>query len=116
MTVSFGLRNVDNLRVALREILRVLEPGGRTAILEFAIPESRLIRPLYLAYFRHLLPRIGHWLSARGTAYHYLAESVPSFPQRRQFTDELSAAGFLEPAWQNLSGGIVCLYTGARSR
>lgn len=115
VTVAFGLRNVEDLQSALREMLRVLAPGGKTAILEFAIPERQPLRRLYLFYFRHLLPRIGRWISPRGSAYGYLRDSVMHFPQRQAFTVEMHRAGFSNPAWRNLSGGIVCLYTGIRS-
>jgi len=115
LTVSFGVRNVEDLQAALREMNRVLAPGGTAAILEFATPRGKLFRQLYLLYFLHLLPRIGRWLSPRGSAYRYLTESVLSFPQRHDFTDEMTRAGFTNTAWQDLSGGIVCLYTGTRS-
>lgn len=115
LTVSFGVRNVEDLQAALREMRRVLTPGATAAILEFATPSGRLFRRLYLLYFVHLLPRIGRWISPRGSAYQYLTESVLSFPQRQEFIDEMTRAGFSNTAWQDLSGGIVCLYTGTRS-
>ena len=115
VTVSFGLRNVENLDSALTEMRRVLVPGGKAAILEFATPVQPVVRKLYLVYFLHLLPRIGRWLSPRGSAYQYLTDSVMSFPQRQEFIDAMHRCGFVHTAWQDLSGGIVCLYTGARS-
>jgi len=115
LTVSFEVRNVEDLQAALREMLRILAPGGTAAILEFATPTRKLFRQLYLLYFVHLLPRIGRWVSPRGSAYQYLTESVLSFPQRQDFIDEMTRAGFTHTAWQDLSGGIVCLYTGTRS-
>lgn len=115
VTVSFGLRNVESLDLALAEMHRILAPGGSAAILEFATPRSPLFRRIYLFYFQHLLPRVGRWLSPRGSAYRYLPDSVMSFPQRQKFTAEMSHAGFINATWQDLSGGIVCLYTGNRS-
>jgi demethylmenaquinone methyltransferase/2-methoxy-6-polyprenyl-1,4-benzoquinol methylase len=115
LTVSFGVRNVEDLQAALQEMVRVLAPGGTAAILEFATPTGKLFRQLYLLYFIHLLPRIGSWISPRGSAYQYLTESVLSFPQRQDFLDEMTQAGFTHTAWQDLSGGIVCLYTGTKS-
>ena len=115
VTVSFGLRNVENLEAALSEMHRVLTPGGRAAILEFATPRKPLLRRIYLIYFLHLLPKIGRWLSPRGSAYQYLTDSVMSFPQRQELTAEMTKTGFTNTAWQDLSGGIVCLYTGTRS-
>jgi demethylmenaquinone methyltransferase/2-methoxy-6-polyprenyl-1,4-benzoquinol methylase len=113
-TVAFGLRNVADLDRCLGEIARVLEPRGRVAFLEFALPESRLIRRPYLFYFRRILPRIGALLSPRGSAYAYLPSSVVDFPQREAFTRRLEAAGFDQARWRNLSGGTVCLYTGRK--
>lgn len=114
VTVSFGLRNVADLDAALHEMVRVLRPRGRAAVLEFAVPANRLLRGPYLFYFRRLLPWIGRRLSPRGSAYSYLPASVLDFPQRRDFLARMTAAGFEAPSWSDLSGGIVALYTGSR--
>lgn len=111
-TVSFGLRNVANLDAALRQLASVLRPGGRLVVLEFAVPRIRPLRGLYLFYFRRLLPWIGRLVSRRGAAYTYLPESVLEFPQRQGFLDRMAAAGFTGLAWNDLSAGIVCLYSG----
>lgn len=109
-TVSFGLRNVESLDAALGELHRVLEAGGELAVLEFALPTAPVIAPLYAFYFRRVLPWIGRLISSSDSAYDYLPSSVPDFPQREQFTERLSAAGFERASWRNLSGGVVCLY------
>lgn len=111
-TVSFGLRNVADLDAALRQLAGVLRPGGRLVVLEFAIPRLPGLRQLYLFYFRRLLPWIGRLISARGSAYNYLPESVLEFPQRQGFLDRMAAAGFTGLSWDELSGGTVCLYKG----
>jgi len=111
-TVSFGLRNVADLDRALAQLAAGLEPGGKLVILEFALPRRRWLRPLYLFYFRRILPRIGGWLSPRGSAYDYLPSSVLDFPQRADFTGHMERAGLTDCRWRDLSGGIVCLYTG----
>lgn len=111
-TVSFGLRNVADLDAALRQLAKVLRPGGKLVVLEFAVPRFPPLRALYLFYFRHLLPGIGRLISKRGSAYTYLPESVLEFPQRQGFLDRMTAAGFTEVAWEDLAGGIVCLYSG----
>jgi demethylmenaquinone methyltransferase/2-methoxy-6-polyprenyl-1,4-benzoquinol methylase len=113
-TVSFGLRNVEDLDAGLRALAAALRLGGRLAVLEFALPENRLLRGLYLFYFRRLLPAIGRLLSPRGSAYSYLPASVLEFPQRRGLTERLERAGFTDAGWRDLAGGTVCLYTATR--
>lgn len=113
-TVAFGLRNVADLDQALEELGRALRPGGRLAVLEFALPPARPLRALYLFYFTRLLPRIGRLLSPRGSAYSYLPCSVLTFPQRREFLDRMAAAGFADLSWRDLATGVVCLYLGQR--
>jgi demethylmenaquinone methyltransferase / 2-methoxy-6-polyprenyl-1,4-benzoquinol methylase len=111
-TVSFGLRNVADLDTSLRQLAAVLRPGGKLVVLECAIPEWQPLRGLYLFYFLRLLPWIGRLISPRGSAYTYLPNSVLGFPQRQEFLDRLSAAGFTGVAWEDLSGGTVCIYQG----
>jgi len=112
-TVAFGLRNVADLDLALRELAAALAPGGRLAVLEFAVPQAAPLRALYLFYFRRVLPWIGRRLSDSSSAYDYLPSSVLGFPQRRGFLDRMAAAGFADLACKDLAAGIVCLYTGA---
>ena len=114
-TVAFGLRNVADLDGALAEIARILSPGARLAVLEFAVPTGAALRRLYLFYFRRILPWVGRAISRSGSAYSYLPESVLEFPQRGDFLERLGAAGFEECTWQDLTGGIVCLYLARRS-
>jgi len=111
-TVSFGMRNVADLDRALEQLARSLAPGGQLVILEFAVPEPAWLRKPYLFYFRHVLPRIGKLLSPRGSAYGYLPDSVLEFPQRAGFARRMERAGLTGCRWRNLTGGIVCLYTG----
>ncbi len=115
VTVSFGLRNVTDLDGALAEIQRVLEPGGRAAILEFTVPRNRLLRGIYLFYFRRVLPLVGRLISPSRSAYSYLPESVLEFPQREGFVERMERAGLTGGAWSDLSGGIVALYTAQRA-
>jgi demethylmenaquinone methyltransferase/2-methoxy-6-polyprenyl-1,4-benzoquinol methylase len=110
-TVSFGLRTVEDLDAGRCRLAEALRPGGRLAVLEFALPGSRVMRGLYLFYFRRLLPAIGRLLSPRGSAYRYLPDSVMEFPQRRAFAERMERAGLSDAAWRDLAGGTVCLYT-----
>jgi demethylmenaquinone methyltransferase/2-methoxy-6-polyprenyl-1,4-benzoquinol methylase len=112
-TVAFGLRNVADLDRALRELAAALAPGGRLAVLEFAVPEAAPLRALYLFYFRRVLPLIGRLLSDSQSAYDYLPSSVLGFPQRQAFLDRMAAAGFADLASLDMAAGIVCLYRGS---
>jgi demethylmenaquinone methyltransferase/2-methoxy-6-polyprenyl-1,4-benzoquinol methylase len=114
-TVSFGLRNVVDLDGALSELSRVIAPGGRLVVLEFALPRLAPLRALYLFYFRRLLPAIGRLISRHDSAYSYLPESVLEFPSRQAFVERLAAAGFTDGAWRDLAAGIVCLYSGRKA-
>ena len=111
VTIAFGIRNVENVEAACAEIRRVLTPGGRLAILEFAIPTMRGVRPAYLWYFNRVLPRIGRLVSRHGAAYGYLPASVGTFAPPEVFVKLLRQAGFADVAANPLTLGIVFLYT-----
>lgn len=113
-TIAFGIRNVEQPEVACRELWRVLRPGGRLAILEFGLPVVPAVRPLYLWYFRRILPRIGRAISGHRVAYDYLPQSVGAFPWGDAFARLLSAAGFFEIRARPLTFGIVYLYSAKR--
>ena len=108
--ISFGIRNVQLPDVALRELARVLRPGGRLAILEFGLPASRPFRALYLWYSSRLLPAVGRLISRHASAYDYLPESVSRFPPPEAFGRLLQANGFPHVEIVPLTLGIVYLY------
>ena len=113
-TIAFGIRNVQAVDVACSELLRVLRPGGRVAILEFGLPVFPAVRPLYLWYFNHVLPRIGRAVSRHDAAYTYLPQSVGGFQFGDVFANILRAAGFSQVVARPLALGIVYLYTGTK--
>ena len=113
--MAFGIRNVADVPKALSEIYRILKSKGHVIILEFSLPNNMLIKQLYLAYFRHVLPRIGGLLSGDKQAYHYLNQSVETFPYGRDFCQLLETAKFENLKAYSLSGGIATLYVGDKA-
>jgi demethylmenaquinone methyltransferase/2-methoxy-6-polyprenyl-1,4-benzoquinol methylase len=114
ITIGFGIRNVESISAACDEMRRVLAPGGRIAILEFAIPSTPGVRPLYLCYFNHVLPLIGRLISGHSAAYGYLPASVGAFATAEEFVTILRQHGFVDVAAARLTFGIVFLYTARR--
>jgi demethylmenaquinone methyltransferase/2-methoxy-6-polyprenyl-1,4-benzoquinol methylase len=114
-TVGFGIRNVEDTAAACAELARVLTPGGRLAVLEFAVPTSPIVRPVYLWYFRRVLPVIGRLVSRHAAAYGYLPASVGAFASPDEFAKLLERSGFVEVAARPLTLGIVSLYTARRA-
>ncbi len=111
LTMSFGIRNVENLEHAFQEMLRVLTPSGKLIILEFALPKPP-VKTFYLLYLRHLLPRIGGLFSKNPFAYQYLNQTIETFPHGKHFCDLLSNAGFSHVKFIPLTFGTVNLYVG----
>jgi demethylmenaquinone methyltransferase/2-methoxy-6-polyprenyl-1,4-benzoquinol methylase len=110
VTVAFGVRNFENLEQGLRDMHRVLQPGGTLAVLEFSQPTSWPFRPLYLFYFKNILPRIGRLVSQDASAYTYLPDSVEAFPYGEAFASKLRDAGFRSVRIRPLTLGIASLY------
>ena len=116
VTVAFGIRNVENTSAACVEMWRVLAPGGRLAILEFAIPTAPIVRTVYLWYFSRVLPAIGRLISRHDAAYGYLPASVGAFATPEAFVTILRQAGFSDIEARPLTLGVVYLYTARSAR
>ncbi|MQA31737.1 MAG: bifunctional demethylmenaquinone methyltransferase/2-methoxy-6-polyprenyl-1,4-benzoquinol methylase UbiE [Luteitalea sp.] len=114
VTVAFGIRNVESPAAVCAEIHRVLAPGGRVAILEFAVPTTPVVRGAYLWYFNRVLPRIGRMISRHHAAYGYLPASVGAFASPGEFVKILRQSGFVEIDAAPQTLGIVHLYTARR--
>lgn len=113
-TVAFGVRNFGNLKQGLKEMNRVLRPGGKIVVLEFSKPLYFPFKQLFNLYFKYLLPVIGKWSSKDQKAYKYLYESVQAFPDYDRFSDILREVGFRSVQWKALSLGICTIYSGEK--
>ncbi|MHA7261856.1 demethylmenaquinone methyltransferase [Arthrobacter sp. TMN-37] len=109
-TISFGLRNVNEPRKALEEMLRVTKPGGRLVIAEFSQPTVALWRNLYTEYLMRALPAIAEKVSSNPDAYVYLAESIRAWPNQDELAAWITDSGWGEVAYRNLNGGIVAVH------
>ena len=114
VTISFGLRNTTDPRAALAEFARVLRPGGRVVVCEFADPTWRPFRHVYRRYLLGALPRVAEAVSSDAPAYRYLAESILAWADRATLAGWLRDAGFADVGVRDLSGGIVALHRGLR--
>lgn len=111
VTIAFGIRNVTRMDDALREILRILKPGGRLLCLEFSRPWAP-VRPFYQAFSSTVIPRLGAWVSRNPDAYEYLIQSIRRFPDQQEMKSVMEACGFGDVSYRNLSFGIACLHVG----
>ena len=114
VTVAFGVRNFEHLDKGLREMYRVLNPGGVAVILEFSSPRHFPVKQVYNFYFKNILPLAGKLISKHNSAYNYLPESVSAFPDGNDFLDHMHSAGFKNTSARTLTFGIASIYTGVK--
>ncbi|MGO4615220.1 demethylmenaquinone methyltransferase [Nocardia sp. 2YAB30] len=110
VTISFGLRNIVDSDLALREMLRVTKPGGRLVVCEFSTPVAPMFRTVYMEYLMKTLPKVARTVSSNPDAYVYLAESIRAWPNQRQLAMRVAANGWSSVKWRNLTGGVVALH------
>jgi demethylmenaquinone methyltransferase / 2-methoxy-6-polyprenyl-1,4-benzoquinol methylase len=110
VTISFGLRNIVDPDVGLREMLRVTRPGGRLVVCEFSSPTWAPFRTVYIEYLMKALPSLARAVSSSPDAYVYLAESIRAWPNQEGLAARIEAAGWGHVAWRNLTGGIVAMH------
>jgi demethylmenaquinone methyltransferase/2-methoxy-6-polyprenyl-1,4-benzoquinol methylase len=114
VTISFGLRNVNDPRLALREMARVTRPGGRLVVCEFSHPTFTPFRYVYLHYLMRALPWIAKRVSSNPDAYVYLAESIRAWPDQPRMAEMVAECGWTSVRYRNLTGGIVALHAAER--
>ena len=114
ITVAFGVRNFQHLEKGLKEMHRVLKPGGKLMVLEFSRPNKPVFKQLYQLYMNFIAPGIGKLLAKNKDAYQYLNDSMQAFPEREQFVEIMKLAGYHQTQYKTLSLGICCIYCGSK--
>jgi demethylmenaquinone methyltransferase/2-methoxy-6-polyprenyl-1,4-benzoquinol methylase len=115
VTVAFGIRNVPDINLALRQMYRVLKISGRVIILEFSLPENIMMRNLVLLYLRTFVPAVGAVIAANYKAYRYLDETVETFLSREELCQAIRNAGFTNVKVVPMTFGVTCIYYGDKS-
>lgn len=115
VTIALGLRNVTDKDAALRQMLRVLKPGGQARILEFSEVTAGWFKPIYDFHSFKVLPRLGRLFAGDSNSYQYLAESIRKHPPQDELKAMMERAGFIRCHYENLTGGIVAIHTGYKS-
>lgn len=114
VTIAFGIRNFESKEKGLREMLRVLKPGGRLVVLELSMPENPFVRWCFSLYFLHVTPSVGGRISGDKAAYRYLPASVVNFPKKEEFLAMMSSCGFRNIAHKAFTFGICRMYLGVK--
>ena len=110
VTISWGLRNIPDPQLALREMARVVRPRGRLVVLEFSTPPSRVFRGMYNVYQSTVMPAIARLVTTNDGAYDYLVESIRAWPDQEELGRMIAANGWSEVEYRNLTGGIACMH------
>ncbi len=113
VTVAFGVRNFADLETGLKEIFRVLKPGGRLAILEFSMPDNLIPRFFYNLYLGYVIPLTG-WLFSKSRAYFYLRDTIKKFPRDEELKRVLERIGFVNVLYHKYTTGVVACYSGEK--
>jgi len=116
VTISWGLRNIPDPELALREMARVVRPRGRLVVLEFSTPPSRVFRGMYNAYQSTVMPAIARLVSTNDGAYDYLVESIRAWPNQEELARAVNESGWADCGWQNMTGGITALHSAVKAR
>lgn len=114
VTISYGLRNIHDFELGLREMARVTKPGGRLTVAEFSKPVIPVFGTFYKEYLMRLLPPIARFVSSNPDAYVYLAESIRAWPEQEELAAIINRNGWTDAGWQNLTGGIVALHSAVK--
>ena len=113
-TVGWGLRNLPDLKQGIREMARVVRPGGKVVSLDMAKPTMPLFKQGYWLYFEKLVPLMGNLMAGKGSAYRYLHDSAVLFPAQRELAGIFSECGLLNTGYRNLAGGVVAIVEGMK--
>lgn len=111
VTISYGLRNVEDFRAGLKEMARVTKPGGQITVAEFSTPIIPVFKQVYRFYLTRILPAIARAVSSNSESYEYLAESISQWPEQEELARAINESGWKECGWINLTGGIVALHS-----
>jgi demethylmenaquinone methyltransferase/2-methoxy-6-polyprenyl-1,4-benzoquinol methylase len=113
--IIYSIRNIPDVPAAMKELHRILRPGGILGILDFGVPRNKMLNKLYLLYFKRILPYVGSSVAQDKSSYHYFVNSVVQFPKRETFLQWMQQAGFVRCRYEEYTGGAALAYFGEKS-